>query len=236
MWIVHPGFQQVVDNAWNLSSSIQLVISSFKSLATFWNKEVLGNIFAQKRNLIARIGGFQKALASRPLAFFISLEQELSLKYAAIFNQEEKFQALKSRVDQQIFGDRNTAFFHIKTITRRNHNNIRRIKNIIGDWVDSKEQVMDIILKGFIDLYQSQHLTSISPSDFEVDWAISLSDDDSKKLSCNFTSHEIHKSMFFLQPFKAPGMDGLYNGFFFQNFQHTIGPSIIEEIQSIFSP
>lgn len=73
---------------------------------------------------------------------------------------------------------------------------------------------MNIILKGFIDLYQSQHLTSISRSDFEVDWAIFLSDADSKKLSCNFTSQEIHKSMFFLKPFKAPGMDGRYNGFF----------------------
>nr|XP_023893056.1 uncharacterized protein LOC112005040 [Quercus suber] len=64
MWIGHPGFQQVVDNAWNLSPSLQLAISSFKSLATSWNKDVFGSVFAQKRKLLAIIGGLQKALAS----------------------------------------------------------------------------------------------------------------------------------------------------------------------------
>jgi len=93
---------------------------------------------------------------------------------------------------------------------------------------------MDIILKGFIDLYQSQYLTSISPLDFEVDWAVSLSDDDSRKLSCNFTNQEIRRTIFSLKPFKAPSMDGLHASFF-HHFWHTMGPSIIIEIQSIFS-
>lgn len=129
MWLNHLRFQQVVENAWGLAISVSLAISTFKSLATTWNKE----IFARKRKLLTRIGGLQKALATQSLAFLISLKQELSLEYVSILNQEEEFWALESCVDWQIFGDRNIAFFHIKTITRRKHNKIRRIMNYTGE-------------------------------------------------------------------------------------------------------
>ena len=37
-----------------------------------------------------------------------------------------------------------------------------------------------------------------------------------------------------MKPFKAPGPDGLYAGFF-QKFWHTVGNSVIEEVQKIFA-
>ena len=110
----------------------------------------------------------QKALASRPSAFLISLEQELSVEYAFLLNQEEDFWALKSRVDWQLFGDRNTAFYHTKTIIKRKHNRIRRIMNQSREWAEDEDQVMDIIFSGYKELYQTQHLTSISTADFEI--------------------------------------------------------------------
>lgn len=139
MWLNHPGFCRVVKDAWDCSPSLYLAISSFKTLASNWNKEVFGNLFAKKRKNLARIGGLQKALVVKPSAFLVSLEKELSLEYTAILNQEEGFWALKSRIDWQILRDRNTAFYHIKTITRRKHNKIRRLKDNSGNWVDSKD-------------------------------------------------------------------------------------------------
>ena len=118
---------------WDCFLNLNHATSSFKTLAYNWNKEVFGNLFAKKRKILARIGGLQKALAFRPSAFLISLEKELSLEYTTILNQEEEFWALKSKIDWQILGDRNTAFYHIKTITRRKHNKIRHLKDNLGN-------------------------------------------------------------------------------------------------------
>jgi len=107
-------------------------------------------------------------LAVRPSAFLISLEKELSLEYTAILNQEEKFWALKSRIDWQILRDRNAAFYHIKTITHRKHNKIRCLKDNLGNWVDSEDQVIDSILNGFKKLYLTDHTSSVILSDFEL--------------------------------------------------------------------
>jgi len=45
-----------VEKAWEIMPSLGLAISTFKDLATTWNKDIFGNIFARKRQLLARIG------------------------------------------------------------------------------------------------------------------------------------------------------------------------------------
>ena len=102
MWLTHPGFPAIVDKAWDHAPSLAQAISSFTSYATAWNKEVFGNLFARKKKILARLIGVQKAIAIKPSPFLLSLDQELSLAYSEILNQEEDFWALKSRLDWQI--------------------------------------------------------------------------------------------------------------------------------------
>lgn len=233
MWLSHPGFCRVVEDAWDCSPSLNLAISSFKTLASSWTREIFGNLFAKKRKIFARISGLEKALAIRPSAFLVSLEKELSFEYIGILNQEEDFWVLKSRIDWQILGDRNTAFFHIKTITRRKHNKIRCLQDNMGNWVDSEDQIIDIILNGFKKLYLTEHTSSMTPSDFDLNWAVFLTVEESLRLSVNVLEQEIHKAMFSLKPYKALGMDVLHAGFF-QHFWSVLGQSVIEEIQATF--
>ena len=94
--------------------------------------------------------------------------------------------------------------------------------------------MIDILLSGFKELYQTQHLTSISTADFEINWVVVLSDEDSCKLSVIPSNLEILKVLSSLKPYKAPGMDGLHAGFY-QHFWHILGPSVIEEILTIFT-
>ena len=108
--------------------------------------------------------------------------------------------------------------FHAKTIIRRKANKIDHLKNHLGEWLDSEQQVINHIQDGFQErfqeLYKSQHLSSIAHFDFEVDWATTLSKEDSRMLSANISLLEIWKALFSLKPFKAPGADGLHAGFF----------------------
>ena len=118
-------------------------------------------------------------------------------------------------------------------IIRRKANKIDRLKNRLGDWLNSEQHVINHIQDGFQEPYKSQHLSSIAHSDFDVDWATTLSDGDSRMLSTNISSLEIRKALFSLKPFKAPGEDGLHAGFF-HHFWPTLRSSVTEEVQNIF--
>ncbi|KAF3973512.1 hypothetical protein CMV_003065 [Castanea mollissima] len=76
-------------------------------------------------------------------------------------------------------------------------------------------------------------IDGVTPSNFELNWAISLTVEDSLRLSANVSDQEIHKAIFSLKPYKAPDMDGLHARFF-QHFWSVLGHFVIEEIQAVF--
>ena len=94
-------------------------INKFTSVAKIWNTNVFGNIFARKRRIIARLKGIQNANSVRPSQFLIDFDKELRREYAEVQEIEEEFSVMKSRVDRLVHGDRNTSFYHISTIARR---------------------------------------------------------------------------------------------------------------------
>ena len=53
------------------------------------------------------------------------LEDYLIEEYSSILLQEEEFWALKSRINVATFGDRNTSYFHVNIVVRRQRNKIR---------------------------------------------------------------------------------------------------------------
>lgn len=99
--------------------------------------------------MLARIGGVLKALANNPNEFLCHLEKQLIEDYSSIFLQEEEFWYVKSRLNATTFGDRNTSYFHVSTITRRHRNKIRCLKDDKGEWIADEEGVKKHILAGF---------------------------------------------------------------------------------------
>ena len=81
---------------------------------------------------MARINGIQRALAVRPSAFLVNLENELLIELDRVLRQEEELWALKSRVNWMIQGNRNTTFYHVSTLVRRKRNQILAIKDYVG--------------------------------------------------------------------------------------------------------
>ena len=133
MWLVHQDFPRIVKEAWLENNSLPLAISNFTTKVMKWNREVFGNIFAKKRRMLAKLNGAQKALADRPNDFLVCLEKQLLDECALILLQEEEHWALKSRLNAATYGDRNTSYFHVSTVVRRNWNKIRCIKDGSGD-------------------------------------------------------------------------------------------------------
>jgi len=125
----------VVREAWLEGRPLHLAKEEFTRKVKKWNVEVFGNLFTQKRRVLARLNGIQKALANNPSESLIRLEKYLIDEYSSILLQEEEYWALKSRINATAFRDRNASYFHITIVVRRQRNKIRCLKNSVGEWI-----------------------------------------------------------------------------------------------------
>ncbi|KAI8011577.1 hypothetical protein LOK49_LG06G01908 [Camellia lanceoleosa] len=62
VWLCHPSFSDVVKKSWsNMEYNLIEAINDFTHDVKIWNKDVFGNVYKRKRNLLARIEGIQKS-------------------------------------------------------------------------------------------------------------------------------------------------------------------------------
>ena len=55
-----------------------------------WNKNHFGNIFVKKKQVMAKLGGVQKALTTHPSSSLLALENKLHCELNDILSQEEE--------------------------------------------------------------------------------------------------------------------------------------------------
>ena len=76
-WLSNCSFPNVVTQAWRQSTRLAQAIESFTKEANRWNEEQFGNVFARKKNIMARLNGIQRVMAMRPSIFLLNLENDL---------------------------------------------------------------------------------------------------------------------------------------------------------------
>ena len=232
-WLTDPSFPKVVTQAWGQANGHMNAIENFAKDATNWNKQQFGNIFTRKKILMARLNGIQRAVSVRPSSFLLNLQKELLKEFETVLSQEEELWALKSGVNWLIQGDRNTAFYHVSTLVRRKRNQIRAIKNYMGEWISDENEVKEFMRRGFSDVYTSSLCLVPRQPPSVSQWQIRLSNEDRDSISGGVTEEEIKTALWSLKAFKAPGPDGLHAGFY-QRFWLIVGKSVIEEVQRVF--
>lgn len=84
-----------------------------------WNKRVFGNIHyrKKKKRLKARINGIQRAASYGRNLFLDKLEMELQKDLEEVLEQEEVLWFQKSCASWIRNGDRNTRYYHTKTLS-----------------------------------------------------------------------------------------------------------------------
>ena len=214
MWLLHPNFSRVVREAWPKGRPLKLATEEFTRNVKKWNVEVSGNLFAQKRRVLARLNGTQKALANNPSESRIRLEKDLMDEYSSILLQEEEYWALKSRINVVAFGDRNTSYFHVTTMVRRQRNKIKCLKNSVGEWIVDTDVVKKHILMGFEKLYTTELSLSQRQSPISGLSCCFLSKEESAWVGREVVEEDVKNGLWSLKPFKAQGADGLHAGFY----------------------
>ena len=145
MWLSHPTFPKVVQNAWTSSTSFHQAMSNFSSKATSWNNSQFGNLFHRKKRILARLKGIQNCLSLRPNSFLIELEGKLRLEYAEVAKLEEEFWAMKARILWLVEGDRNTSFYHTSILVHCKRNRILCMKDKMGNWLNGEREIASFI-------------------------------------------------------------------------------------------
>ncbi|XP_065632987.1 uncharacterized protein LOC112028379 [Quercus suber] len=208
IWLFDPSFPSVERVTWSASNSLAAAVTNFAAKAKEWNKNQFGNIFHRKRRLGARLRGVQFVLVDRPSSSLIDLERGLRVEYSEVLHLEEEFWSMKSRITWIIEGDRKTAFFLMSALVHRRRNKITCIKDRLGNWLNG-----DSII--------TVHKTG-------------LGNEDKGRLEVPVTDDEIFDALKALKPYKTPGPEGLYVGFF-QRFWLIVGNLVKTVVKSIFS-
>ena len=224
----------MVRDAWaDREGNLAEAISSFKTKAQCWNREVFGNVFIRKKNILARLLGTQRALAHCPNNFLINLQKQLSEEYNLILELEEELWAMKSKTNWIISGERNTAYFHVSALKRRSKNRITYVQNSEGEWCRNIEEVKEIFNSSFKKLYKSEQVFCLITPHWNSDWCAKISLKEAGSMSNIPTDGEIWNALKSMKPYKAPGIDGLHAGFF-QRFWLVVGELVKSEIKEVF--
>ncbi|KAF8390857.1 hypothetical protein HHK36_023156 [Tetracentron sinense] len=155
-WMTHRDFGKFVVDHWDISKgTLPLLMAKFVEAVQEWNRSTFGNIFHNKRRLLARIEGAQKAMGNKLSPHLFSLERELIKDYNAVLAQEELLWFQKSRSMWLKYGDRNTKFFHTSTLIRRRRNKIEALKGDDGTWSTDPCQLKQMAIYYFQQLYSA---------------------------------------------------------------------------------
>ncbi|KAF7816694.1 reverse transcriptase [Senna tora] len=226
IWINHPDFLNVVQEAWGPSGNLSSKLVALKIKAIEWNRVSLGNIFHKKKILTRRLNGIGIAMNSRPSPQLALLEQELSIQYRKILLSEEELWASKARLDWLHLGDGNTKFLLTSVINRRRQNRILGLKNNMGEWIQDPVEIKNMIVNYFIECFSHSQVTDFPSHLCHPNAHSALSG-----VNCSIPNlDEIKRALWDLKPFKAAGVDGFQPGFF-QKYWDIVGITIINKIQ-----
>lgn len=165
--------------------------------------------------------------------FLVNLESQLRKDLEEVLDQERDLWMLKSKMNWMIQGDYNTSFYHVSTLTRRKRNSIASVKDEEGLWITEEREVRDYLRRGFMNLYTTSQVKVQWTPHHSRQWQVHLSDEVSHSLAAMVTLKEIKEALWSMQPYKAPGPDGLHAGFF-QMFWLIVGDSVREEVEKAF--
>ncbi|KAH9798495.1 reverse transcriptase domain-containing protein [Citrus sinensis] len=160
------------------------------------------------------------------------LEARLRRDLEMVMGQEEILWWQKSRKDWIMHGDRNTKFFHQKTIVRMRRNKIEAIQDNSGNWLYNAEEIRKHAVGYFSALFTSEAASQqayLVPNYFPTSEAFDLDCVDNPVLEA-----EIKNAVFSMKPFKAPGTNGLH-AIFYQSQWAVVRPSFCKFITDIFT-
>jgi hypothetical protein len=151
-----------------------------------------------------RINGIQRRQqVEKNNKFLERLERNLQQELNLILKQEEAMWFQKSRSQWIKDGDRNTRYYHVKTITRRRRNKILMLRNEQNEWIDDEARLQEMVNSYYQKLFTASNNT-IHWQQTKYSYP-SISDSDHDDLKDIIRNGEVRNALFDMSPWKEPG-------------------------------
>ncbi|XP_061350051.1 uncharacterized protein LOC133295261 [Gastrolobium bilobum] len=197
---------------WNSSSRIAENLNNLASLIKKWNNDVFGFTSYRKNIIIARLEGIQKCSGNNNGRYLEKLERRLNKELEKILDQEEQIWHQKSREEWIRDGDRNTRFYHTKTMIRRSINRIMKLQNDVRHWVKEDDELISLAQSFFLNIFKEDNIDSVWHQ-LTFSW-LELNDVKKKRLNINISDVDVKAAFFQMAALKAPGPNGFPTLFF----------------------
>lgn len=205
-------FRVLFLEAWDSNVDFDVNICKIADTLQVWNREFFENVHKKKKELWARIGGIQKAMARRFSRCLLKLENKLWNELEDVLCQKELLWFQKSREDWIKSRERNTKQYHASTGAKKNHNHIAGLRELNGEWIEAGADLQDHVNGFFKRLFSDEGDCDVSLA--LKGWFPSIAESDLEDLNAPFKCEEVHKALFDMSPFKAPGPDGFHAAFY----------------------
>ncbi|XP_019420741.1 PREDICTED: uncharacterized protein LOC109330928 [Lupinus angustifolius] len=239
MWLSHSDCRRLVADSWKtniVGCPMFILVQKLRRLKCdlkSWNLNVFGNIHLRVKEAIDEMDiihnninefGAHRDLLDQELVAQSNLHKALRL--------EEEFWMEKSRLNWQIHGDRNTAFFHRVTKIRQASKSMSILRN--GDSILTEQHdIASHALGYFTDLFASENLNA--PNQLIQEAIPNLVKDDENQLLVSIPSdEEVKAAVFSMNGEGAPGPNG-FGGCFYQFYWDIVGREVCNSVVQFFN-
>ena len=144
-----------------------------------------------------------------------------------LVDKEHRLWFQRSKVLWATQGDRNSKYIHSRATQRKRKNTIQKLQSTNGQWSSSSEEVTEILIGYFQELYTSANQAPCDTTTESIEKVINP--DLNNQLAHDFTAWEVQKAIKEMAPLKAPGPDGM-PPLFYQHYWDTIGNDVTHSV------
>uniref|UniRef100_A0A803PDP3 Endonuclease/exonuclease/phosphatase domain-containing protein n=1 Tax=Cannabis sativa TaxID=3483 RepID=A0A803PDP3_CANSA len=172
-----------------------------------------------------------KKLKGRSDQLAVSKYKETQSQLCEALTKKEIFWRQRSKQLWLQVGDQNTKYFHACASNRRRNNQIVKLKNSNGVWVDWDSGLREVMVTHFTDLFTA----SGSNGQWVIDCIpVKVTADQNQELLLQVEDTEVRKALFQMHPDKSPGPDG-FNPDFYQKHWDIVEKDIVDMVQRLFT-
>lgn len=163
VWLKEPNFHIEVSDFWKgIASSLLLPkLISVSSFMAKWGR----NFFHKFRDKVKKQKDILDKLINRNDQIGVGLYFEEKDRLDDLMKQEEVYWQQRAKAFWLTEGDKNSKFFHAQASARKKGNHIDYLKTENGDRVDNQDEMCDIAVAYFKDIFKEGNVVDLDQGD-----------------------------------------------------------------------
>ena len=191
-WLSDHTCSEVVEASWEArevddpATKVMRKIERCGRELKIWERDHFGNIRKSLKEKRKELAEAEKEAMRTGQNFKI---QQIKREITMLVDKEHKLWFQRSKVLWATKGDRNSKYFHSQATQRKRKNSIQKLRSTNGQWSSSSEEVTEILIGYFQELYTSANQVPCDTATEAIEKVISQ--DLNNQLAHDFTAWEV---------------------------------------------